>query len=217
MMNLTREQGARLVVNGRTTCDQPTSVYYLQKDQAEKRGAIESAIVNLLASQNIQADVRASVSWGDVPGFGPIWLIEIYPKADYTVDENKLGKAIYDTVVSIASKTVSGCSISWFPYDGTITRLTPFPISPVGAYALDAFKWVGVIAAGVIAWYLLGPLAGLGASLGTTLFLRPYPLGNYLPNPSQLGTYAGFALLVGGVLFIALTLMRRPQIVVIKE
>jgi hypothetical protein len=161
--------------------------------------------------------VNASVVWGDIPQWGPNWLIIIYPSQDYAVDENAVAKSIYEAVVATETgQTISGCPITWLPYS-EYTKVFVVPISPFFKYTVEAAKWAGVIAGGLLAWYLFGPAAGVIASLAGTFLLRPSPLSNYLPSLPQLGTYLGIALLVGGALYLGFILLSRRQVVVIKE
>jgi hypothetical protein len=217
---ISKNQGLGVEVFGRNTCNFWNIQQAMQAGkayEAARKSAVISAVQRALSSYGIQASVNASVVWGDIPQWGPNWLILIYPSQDYAVDENAVAKSIYEAVVTTeAGQIISGCAISWQPYS-EYTRPFVVPISPFFKYTVEAAKWAGVIAGGLLAWYLFGPAAGAVVSLAGTFLLRPSPLSNYLPSLPQLGTYLGIALLVGGALYLGFILLSRRQVVVIKE
>jgi len=215
---ISKDQGLGIQVIGRNTCTFLDTQQAAKAYESARKSAVISAVQRALSSYGIQASVDARVFWGDIPQWGPNWLIIIYPSQDYAVDENAVAKSIYEAVVTTeAGQTVSGCPITWLSYS-EYTKPFVVPISPFFRYTVEAAKWAGVIAGGLLAWYLFGPAAGVIVSLAGTFLLRPSPLSNYLPSLPQLGMYLGIALLAGGLLYFGLILLsRRQQVVVIKE
>jgi len=215
---ISKNQGLGIQVIGRNTCTFLDTQQAARAYEAARKSAVISAVQRALSSYGIQASVNASVFWGDIPQFGPNWLIIIYPSRDYAVDENVVAKSIYEEVVKTETgQTISGCVISWQPYS-EYTKPFVVPISPFFKYTVEAAKWAGVIAGGLIAWYLFGPAAGVIVSLATTFLLRPKPISDYVPSLPEVGKYLGIALLVGGALYLGFILLsRRQQVVVIKE
>jgi hypothetical protein len=213
---ISKNQGLGIQVIGRNSCTFLDTQQAARAYESARKSAVISAVQRALSSYGIHASVNASVFWGDIPQFGPNWLIIIYPSRDYAVDENVVAKSIYKEVVKTETgQTISGCTITWLPYS-EYTKPFVVPISPIFTYTVEAAKWAGVIAGGLIAWYLLGPAAGAIVSLATTFLLRPKPISDYVPSLPEVGKYLWIALLVGGALYLGFILLSRRQVVVIK-
>jgi hypothetical protein len=214
-----KDQGLGIEVVGRNSCP----FWALDTRQAAKayesarKSAVISAVQRVLGRYGIQASLDVRVAWGDIPQWGPNWLIIIYPYRDYAVDENVVAKSIYEEVVKTETgQTINGCTITWLPYS-EYTKPFVVQISPIYTYTVEAAKWAGAIAGGLIAWYLFGPVAGAIVSIATTFLLRPKPISDYVPSLPEVGKNLGIALLVGGALYLGFILLSRQQkVVVIK-